>query len=135
MNKTLSTAIEVTHLDLDKLITGGSKQGIVKMVIGSRNLVITMGEDGNEYASVEVAYTYLDDQNRILPTEDGGIFRVNDTPENPNYIRNLSQQLSGMFAAGTNLLDMYDANVLTMAKLKFAERYGVLFNQIVENQL
>ena len=76
----------VTHLDMSKLATGGSRQGVVEMHLRNRNLVINLDKQGNELASVEVSYSLIDDQGNELPTEDGGVFTVKDSMEEPNEV-------------------------------------------------
>ena len=125
----IKTKVNVTHLDLNKLLTGGSREGVVIMVIGSRNLVLNeaRNEDGDVVvnALVEVTYGLIDDQGRALPTIDGGIFKVGDTAENPNYVTDLSDSIAAGVTAGKNLIEVYDSNVLAMAKIKLAEIYGI----------
>jgi len=95
------------------------------MVIGSRNLVLNQDQEGNVNALVEVVYALIDDQGRKLPTKDGGVFKAGDTAENPNYVFDLSESIKTEVTAGTNLITVYDANVLAMAKIKLAENYGI----------
>ena len=120
----LETITPVVHLDVEKMAVGGSREGIVTMKIGSRNLVITERKDGNS-VSVEVIYGLFDDKGAKLPTFDNGRFLAFDTPENPNLVRDFSEGVSSEVKSSKNLIDVYNSNVLAFAKIKLAEIYNI----------
>lgn len=132
MTMEIQSTVPVTHMDLNQLSQGGSTQGIVKMQIRDRQLVIRQDEVGNWCAYIEVLYTYKDAQGRTLPTNDGGRFVIEDTLENPNIVSNTLNSVSSLLTASKNSVLIFNQSVLHVARFKFAERYNIQINQVQE---
>lgn len=116
----LETINDVSHVDLNNLVTGGSVTGRVEMQLGAR--VLHTNPDGS--TMVRVQYGYFDNSGNQLPTKDGGIFELTEG------VKALSQSINGELSSHDNIVDQFNEEVAILAKSKFAEAFGTTVSNI-----
>ena len=121
------TTNPVTHLDVTKMIEGGTTTGVVSLLIGSHNIVNKQKPDMSGYDSiVEVAYEYNDENGNVLPTNDGGVFRV------LAGVKELSQSINSSLPSDDNIIDRLLNEVKVIAAKKLADRFGLEISDVEE---
>ena len=119
---TLESINPITHLDVNKMQSGGTKSGKVKLVIGGHAL--TRNPEGTK---VEVAFQYQDEQGNALPSKLGGKpFTIEQG------VKELSQSINSNLPADDNIVDRLGNEVKAIAFQKFAEDFDIETSDIQE---
>lgn len=116
------TTIPVTHADISKKLTGGSKQGIVRMELGNRNLICREGKH-----FVEAEFQYIDADGNVLPNASNGIFIIAG-----DDLKAMSQLLNPSIPETDNIVDRFDAEVRAVAKYQMSLSFGITTGDIVD---
>lgn len=130
----LQTKNPINHLDLAQIATGGTRQGVVKMVIGSRNFIVEQVSENEFFRKVEVAFVYLDDENKVLPITTKNVFVVEDTEDNKSLVNDSIIDLADTLETSKNFSELYDKTILSFAKQEFANRYNITSEEIEQLQ-
>ena len=130
----LQTKNPINHLDLSQIATGGTRQGVVKMVIGSRNFIVEQVSENKFFRKVEVAFVYLDDENKVLPITTKNVFVVEDTEDNKSLVNDSIIDLADTLETSKNFSELYDKTILSFAKREFANRYNITSKEIEQLQ-
>jgi len=119
----LVTLVEVTHADVNKKLTGGTKTGIVRIEIGNRNLICREGD-----FLVEAEFKYIDSEGNELPNEDDGVFKVIGTDK----LVGLSKAINPFIPASDNIVDRFNDEVKAVAIKTMSTSFSIEMNQIGE---
>lgn len=127
----LRTKNDVTHLDMSSAMTGGTRQGKVKMIIGNSTLKRIVGQAPFS----ETAFSYYDDQDKRLPDALNGVFT-----SSPNPFINwegfdaklLSQSINASLPSDSDLYERWDNETLIVAKQKMAADWSISVEDIEE---
>lgn len=109
---TLQTKTPVQHLDLDNIQVGGTKNGIIRLIIEAYAIVVNKDE-----TRVEVQFKYLDDQDRVIPNKLGSVFVLNQG------VLELSQSINSSLPATDNVVDRIKEEVKLISIQKFANDF------------
>lgn len=118
---TLETKNAVTHLDILKMTSGGTKSGKVKLVIGGHQ--ITNNPEGT---IVEVAFRYQDADGNALPSKHGTVYKLHEG------VKELSQSINGSLPADDNIVDRFTNEVKAVAVAMFADEFAIEASEIEE---
>lgn len=69
MKLTLRTTVPVIHIDIEKIVTGGTRTGIVTFDLVACAFI----SNKNGEQRLEAQYQYIDDAGKVLPTSDNGV--------------------------------------------------------------
>lgn len=120
----LKTKNAVTHIDVDNMVTGGTKSGVVTLTVYAYGMVMTTDNDGNESHIFEAAYSYTDNNGKSLPTGNGNKFEIK------SGLMDASRSINGAVGAEDNIVDRMTMEVTEFAKAQFASRFGIDVSEI-----
>lgn len=116
----LRTKIAVTHADVDKKLTGGTKDSVVTMDI---ERFVYDSDNG-----VQVPFTYTDADGNFLETNHpGNIFIVP-----ASQVKGLSQSINSVLPAEDNIEDRMWAEIKVIAMNEMMNSFGITPGDIEE---
>lgn len=119
----LSTTIDVTHADVTKKLTGGTKKSIVTMTLGDYQLV----KEGENIRFAQ-SYMYHDAEGNKLESLQNDKFDVLTTEE----LKNASKLVNPMLPATDNIIDHLNESIKLFAKMEMSKAFGIPITQITE---
>lgn len=117
MELTLQTKNAVTHIDVDHIVTGGTRQGVIKFDLLA--LCFITNKKGEE--RIEAQYQYIDDKGKALPTSNRGVMKIEG---------NVSQLSASLGNTDPSCIGHMAKDVEQFAKQEMAERFNISVNDI-----
>jgi hypothetical protein len=116
----LRTKINVTHADVTKTVTGGSKSGVVSMMIFDAACISFI--DG-----ARVPFRYFDSEKNEIPDAYNGVFKVPI-----EQLKAVSSSINSLLPKDTNLIDRIWNEIKIIAIQQMSTSFNILATQIEE---
>lgn len=115
----LRTTVDVTHTDVSKILTGGTKSGVVSMEI--------LGFDLKSNEGIRIPFRYLDQDGNELPTIYKGLFNLDSSS-----LIGLSGSINALLPDDDNLIERIWNEIRIIAVGQMSESFSILPSQIEE---